>query len=130
MSKPLIIISQERSLPEARFCVVVRDGEGETQHKVDVSADYVDQLGVKRTNSKASGDAAVNDLVCRSFRFLLDREEKDSILSEFPLSEIETHFPEYREKITDSLLQHFGQTVQIGYGGQKPTRGSGDADDT
>ncbi|HEV2414594.1 MAG TPA: hypothetical protein VGX27_07280 [Candidatus Dormibacteraeota bacterium] len=39
----------------------------------------------------------VEDLVRRSFEFLLDREPASSILRRFDLSVIETYFPEYDE---------------------------------
>lgn len=42
-------------------------------------------------------------LVEASFRFLLDREPKESILSRFDLSVIERYFPEYPVRIADYL---------------------------
>lgn len=39
--------------------------------------------------------AAVEDLVSRSFAFLLDREPPSSILRKFDLATIERYFPEY-----------------------------------
>ncbi len=42
-------------------------------------------------------------LVEASFRFLLDREPKESILSSFNLSVIERYFPEYPQRIRDYL---------------------------
>lgn len=39
----------------------------------------------------------MEDLVRRSFEFLLDREPAGSILRRFNLSVIETYFPEYDE---------------------------------
>lgn len=45
----------------------------------------------------ASGDdqAAVEDLVARSFQFLLQREPAAAILRSFDLAVIQTYFPEY-----------------------------------
>lgn len=40
------------------------------------------------------------DLVRDSFRFLLEREPKESILREFKLSVIGRYFPEYEREIT------------------------------
>ena len=44
----------------------------------------------------------VEDLVRRSFEFLLERESPSSILPQFELSVIETYFPEYDELIRSS----------------------------
>ena len=49
-----------------------------------------------------SGDnvAAVEDLVSRSFDFLLEREPAGSILRRFDLSVIQRYFPEYDRKFS------------------------------
>ncbi len=39
------------------------------------------------------------DLIVASFRFLLEREPKESIMSRFDLSVIGRYFPEYDDKI-------------------------------
>ena len=44
----------------------------------------------------------VEDLLRRSFDFLLERESPAAILSQFELSVIETYFPEYDEAIRSS----------------------------
>ena len=70
----------------------VKTAEG-TTHTVTVDRDYYDEL--------TSDSASVEDLVKESFRFLLEREPANAILSEFNLKDIETYFPEYPEKITN-----------------------------
>ena len=40
------------------------------------------------------------ELVRRSFEFLLERESKESILREFDLSVIQRYFPDYDEAIS------------------------------
>jgi hypothetical protein len=42
------------------------------------------------------------ELVRRSFEFLLDRESKESILREFDLSVIQRYFPEYDQAMTET----------------------------
>lgn len=42
------------------------------------------------------------ELVKKSFEFLLERESKESILREFNLMDIPRYFPEYEEKIAGS----------------------------
>lgn len=75
----------------ARFRVTVSEGASATTHLVTVDA--------------ATGlpDATTEDLVAASFRFLLDREPKESILAEFDLGLISRYFPEYRSRIRDYL---------------------------
>ena len=68
--------------------IVVTDG-GECKYDVAVQSDAVARW--------ASGDdqAAVEDLVSRSFAFLLEREPPTSILRRFDLSTIQRYFPEF-----------------------------------
>lgn len=69
-------------------CTVhVGSGDGTTEHKVSVSAAELTRL--------APGDTEPTSLVERSFRFLLEREPKESILRQFPLTDIERYFPGY-----------------------------------
>lgn len=56
-----------------------------TTHRVRISKSELERYG--------GGD--VDDLVRRSFDFLLAREANTSILREFDLSAIERYFPEY-----------------------------------
>ncbi len=49
----------------------------------------------KLTSSKQSPE----DLIKNSFKFLLERESKESILSEFNLKIISRYFPEYEKNI-------------------------------
>ena len=72
-----------------QFEVTVAEGGSESTHVVTVD------LGQKGISDE--------HLVESSFRFLLDREPKESILSEFKLSEIERYFGEYHDRIGDYL---------------------------
>lgn len=69
--------------------VTVREERSETSHLVTIDRE---RQGV-----------APEVLVEASFRFLLDREPKESILSRFNLSIVERYFPEYDERIDDYL---------------------------
>lgn len=91
MSTPDTHISIEPGARPEQYTVTVSDADGSvSRHVVDVPADYVAKLGVAE-----SDDAAVEDLLRRSFRFLLAREPKESILASFTLSDIERYFPDY-----------------------------------
>lgn len=79
------------SAGSGEFRVRVRDGRDETTHVVTVAdADYV-RLTSRRI--------PVDELVRRSFDFLLEREPKESILSRFDLAVIARYFPEYDDEI-------------------------------
>ena len=77
------------------FQVTVREGRTETRHRVTLQKlDYEDLVG-----DKASPEALVRE----SFRFLLEREPKESILRSFDLMVIGRYFPEYRREIVKRL---------------------------
>ena len=80
-------------LDDDRFRVTVSDG-GSTTHEVTARPADIDRIG---------GGAAAEHLIEASFRFLLDREPKESILSSFDLTVISRYFPEYPSKIGDYL---------------------------
>lgn len=79
---------------ESEFRVRVDDGRGTSEHRVTVSRDELERYGA---------GVGAEELVEESFRFLLDREPKESILSSFGLSTIERYFPEYPDVIGDRL---------------------------
>lgn len=66
-------------------------GNTKTTHSVSLNDDYHDKL----TNKGSSKE----DLIRRSFEFLLEREGNESILSEFNLKDINKYFPEFEERI-------------------------------
>jgi hypothetical protein len=77
------------------FQVTVTEGKGETQHRVTLrKADY---------ERLAGGQASPEALVIESFRFLLERESKESILRSFNLTVIGRYFPEYEREIVKRL---------------------------
>jgi hypothetical protein len=77
------------------FQVTVKDGRGETRHRVTLrKADYEQLVG-----EKASPEALVRE----SFRFLLEREPKEAILRSFDLMVIGRYFSEYRRVIVKRL---------------------------
>ena len=52
----------------------------------------------------AGATADPQELIRKSFQFLLEREPKESILSRFDLSVISRYFPEYEREIKKRLL--------------------------
>jgi hypothetical protein len=75
--------------------VTVSERGGATDHRVTLGkADY---------ERLAGGKATPEDLVAESFRFLLEREPKESILRSFDLTVIGRYFPEYEREIVKRL---------------------------
>ncbi len=77
------------------FQVAVKEGRGESRHRVTLRKGDYQEL--------AAGKASPEDLVTESFRFLLEREPKESILRSFDLMVIGRYFPEYRREIVKRL---------------------------
>lgn len=78
------------------FRVEIRDETGRTQHDVTLSKNYHQKL-------VGEGDYSPPELVEASFRFLLEREPKESILRSFDLSVIGRYFSDYEDKISRYL---------------------------
>ena len=76
------------------YVVVVQDDAGSSQHRVTVGPDELEDLG---------GGVSDEELIEASFEFLLERESKESILSEFDLPVIGRYFPEYSTEILKRL---------------------------
>lgn len=76
------------------YRVTVLEDYSSSEHEVIVQPADIERLG---------GGAKTEDLIAASFRFLLDREEQESILNEFDLSAISRYFPEYPDRISDYL---------------------------
>jgi hypothetical protein len=75
--------------------VTVKAGRGETHHQVTLG---------KADHQRLAGDEATpEELVRESFRFLLERESKESILRSFNLTVIGRYFPEYEREIKTRL---------------------------
>jgi hypothetical protein len=73
------------------FEVVVREGKGETRHDVTMAQETCERLTAGKHTPERCLEAA--------FRFLLDREPKESILGRFDVSVISRYFPEFERKL-------------------------------
>ena len=79
----------------SKFRVRVSESGSETIHNVTVSpTDYTRLTG---------GKVEPEELVRRSFEFLVEREPKESIFTRFDLSVISRYFPEYEREIKRRL---------------------------
>jgi hypothetical protein len=77
---------------ETRFRVTIREGDSTSDHLVTVTDGDYRRLG--------EGFDSYQDFVRATFEFLLGREPKESILSEFDVSVIPQYFPEYEKEMT------------------------------
>jgi len=76
---------------EQEFLVTIEEKGSSSEHTVSLDDDYYQNL----TDGKTSKE----ELIKKSFEFLLERESKESILSEFNLRIIKNYFPEYEKEI-------------------------------
>ena len=75
---------------DLEFLVRVSESGSESTHRVTVKQDDYNRL--------TGGKIEPEELVKESFRFLLEREPKESILNRFDLSVIGRYFPEYERE--------------------------------
>lgn len=81
----------------SHFRVRVIDEKSETFHQVTLTA---------KDRARLAGEAAEpEELIRRSFEFLLEREPKESILARFDLSVIARYFPEYEREMKQRLVK-------------------------
>lgn len=78
------------------FEVLVSNGAGESRHRVTTTPEVMERLASGR-GSEAVIEAA--------FRFLLDREPKESILPRFELAVIGRYFPEFEVELRRYLAR-------------------------
>jgi phenylalanyl-tRNA synthetase beta subunit len=76
---------------EGEFETVVSDGSGETRHHVSMTRATYERL----TGGKYTPETCVE----AAFRFLLDREPKESILARFDVTVIARYFPEFEQEL-------------------------------
>jgi hypothetical protein len=80
---------------EGEFRVRIIEGKSESSHSVTLDPAYYSRLTGEKVEPQ--------ELVKRSFEFLLERESKESILAKFDLQIIGRYFPEYEREIKSRL---------------------------
>ena len=91
------MIQVRRTAEHDSFEVVVREGKGETRRHVTMSREMCERLTAGKHTSECCLEAA--------FRFLLDREPKESILGRFDVTVISRYFPEFEREMPRYLSQ-------------------------
>jgi len=74
-----------------QFLVTIEERGSTTEHTVTLDDGYYQNL--------TDGKITREELIKKSFEFLLEREFKESILSEFNLRVIRNYFPEFEEEL-------------------------------
>ena len=87
----VIEVTRETGADPLVFEVVVREGRGESRHRVTMTLAMCERLAGSQHTAEACIEAA--------FRFLLDREPKESILARFDLSVIRRYFPDFEREL-------------------------------
>jgi hypothetical protein len=80
---------------ENEFVVVVEEKGDKSWYTVTLDNDYYYLL----TQAKMGKE----ELIRKSFQFLLEREPKESILSRFNLKAIKNYFPEFESEIVKEI---------------------------
>jgi hypothetical protein len=95
MTRTIEVLRIDDGADALRFEVVVREAASETRHVVSVSQKDFARLGGDANSPERFVDAA--------FRFLLDREPKESILARFDVSVVSRYFPEFERALPNYL---------------------------
>ncbi len=82
-----------KKIDENTFSVKVSEENSYTEHKVSVDNNYYIKL--------TDGEIPKEVLIEKSFKFLLEREPKESILLKFDLKSISEYFYNYEHKIKE-----------------------------
>ena len=77
------------------FAVTVREPKGQTSHQVSMSQQTWQRL--------SGGTYPPEQCIDAAFRFLLDREPKESILQRFDVTLIARYFPSFERDLPDYL---------------------------
>jgi hypothetical protein len=88
---PVIQVRRRKADNPYEFEVSVREGSTQTLHRVTMSVTTCRRLSGEKTSPERVIEAA--------FRFLLDREPKESILRTFDVTDISTYFADFEKKI-------------------------------
>jgi hypothetical protein len=84
-----------QKLAESEYSVRVVEGASVSTHRLTLTPEDFRRL--------AAGKATPEELVRRSFEFLLEREPKESILARFDITVIARYFPEYETEMARRL---------------------------
>jgi hypothetical protein len=99
-----VIVTPDPAQPST-FDVRIREGQGESRHRVTISADDAVRYAASGLEPQRCVEAAM--------AFLLDRGPKESILGAFDIQVIRLYFPEFDEAFP-TYLARLGETTGTG----------------
>ncbi len=91
----MIDVSQTKTGDPLEFSVTVREGGGETHHSITMAESTYQKL--------TSGEVHPEQCIEGAFKFLLEREPKESILSRFDVTVISKYFPDFESQLSRYL---------------------------
>lgn len=94
----MIVVRRGGDGDPLEFEVLVREGKGESRHHMTMSREVGERLA-------AGGKHTPERCVEAAFRFLLDREPKESILKRFDVTVISRYFPEFEQELPRYLAR-------------------------
>jgi len=89
-----IIVKQTSQDPNYSFEVTVDEGSSSTRHFVSMTKDFYENLD---TNSNPE------QIIHESFLFLLSKESKEMIYSEFDVSIISSYYPDFLDYLNNKV---------------------------
>ena len=87
----MIEVTRKTGTDPLAFEVVVREGRSESRHQVTMARAACEKW--------AAGERTPESCIEAAFRFLLDREPKESILARFDVSIIQRYFPDFEREL-------------------------------
>lgn len=90
------ILVEEISEEPRELGVTIEEDDSISEHVVTVSDEELTRYGE---------GLEVAQLIKATFEFLLERESKEDILTEFSLGEVERYFPEYPDVVADYVAK-------------------------
>ena len=96
MSNHRIIVKKQYDLDILKFQVTIEEASERTTHVIRIKDSFLDLL---------PKDHSDEEIVIAAVRFLLDREPKETILSNFDISMIPNYFPNFLSEISSYLFK-------------------------
>lgn len=96
MIKHKIIVKKQHDLSALKFQVTIKEACDHTTHIIRIKDNFLDLLPKNHSHEA---------IVIAAFRFLLDREPKETILPNFDISIIPNYFPNFLSEISSYLCQ-------------------------
>jgi hypothetical protein len=93
----MITVRRVADVDPSEYEVLVREGQSETRHRVTMARAVCEKLTGGKHTPEQCLDAA--------FRFLLDREPKESILRSFDVTVIARYFSEFERELPRYLAR-------------------------